>query len=77
MINPSPLSCSILYAYLWGVGVSEFPVDFLLQPFSWIIKSLYSGKLLPFTEEKNTLSLPFVNVKVSEVPSSSDMSEEI
>ncbi|KAG4994379.1 hypothetical protein JHK84_031338 [Glycine max] len=48
-----------------------------IMPFSWIIKSLYSGKLLPFTEEKNTLSLPFVNVKVSEVPSSSDMSEEI
>ncbi|XP_027342886.1 uncharacterized protein LOC113855442 [Abrus precatorius] len=46
-----------------------------MMPCSWIIKSLYSGKLLPFTEEKNTHSLPFV--KVSEVPSSSDMSEEI
>ncbi|TKY49776.1 BRCA1-associated RING domain protein 1 [Spatholobus suberectus] len=46
-----------------------------MMPSSWIIKSLYSGKLLPLTEEKNTLSLPFI--KVSEVPSSSDMSEEI
>ncbi|KAJ1432600.1 hypothetical protein SESBI_06566, partial [Sesbania bispinosa] len=40
-------------------------------PFSWIIESLYSGKLLPFTEENNTISLPFVNVP--EVPSSVDM----
>ncbi|KAL9321703.1 hypothetical protein ACSQ67_009756 [Phaseolus vulgaris] len=46
-----------------------------MMPFSWIIKSLYSGKLLPFTEEKTMHPLPFV--KVSEIPSSSDMSQEI
>ncbi|KAK7401383.1 hypothetical protein VNO78_12813 [Psophocarpus tetragonolobus] len=46
-----------------------------VMPSSWIIKSLYSGKLLPFTEEKHTPTLSFV--KVSEVPRSSDMSEEI
>ncbi|KAK7271509.1 hypothetical protein RJT34_27471 [Clitoria ternatea] len=46
-----------------------------MVPYNWIIQSLYSGKLFPFTEEKNKLSLPFV--KVSEAPSSSDMSEEI
>ncbi|KAL2337242.1 hypothetical protein Fmac_011688 [Flemingia macrophylla] len=45
-----------------------------IMPSSWIIKSLYSGKLLHFTEEKNTLPLPF---KVSEGPNSSDMSDEI
>ncbi|KOM43164.1 hypothetical protein LR48_Vigan05g076800 [Vigna angularis] len=46
-----------------------------MMPFSWIIKSLYSGKLLPFTEKKTIHPLPFV--KVSELPSSSDMSQEI
>lgn len=50
-------------------------IDFLLQPSSWIIESLYLGKLLPFTEENKTFSLPFV--KVPEVRSSVDMSEEI
>ncbi|XP_047148508.1 uncharacterized protein LOC124820789 isoform X1 [Vigna umbellata] len=46
-----------------------------MMPFSWIIKSLYSGKLLPFTEKNTIHPLPFV--KVSELPSSSDMSQEI
>ncbi|KAF1858737.1 hypothetical protein Lal_00044770 [Lupinus albus] len=47
--------------------------DIPIMPCSWIIKSLYSGKLLPFKEENNTpSSLPFVKV-----PSSIDMSQEI
>ncbi|CAL0333003.1 unnamed protein product [Lupinus luteus] len=44
-----------------------------IMPCSWMIKSLYSGKLLPLKEENNTSqSLPFVKV-----PSSIDMSQEI
>ncbi|KAI4323588.1 hypothetical protein L6164_023182 [Bauhinia variegata] len=49
----------------------EIPV----MPSSWIIKSLYSGKLLPFTEESCKSQLPIT--KVPEVPISLDMSEEI
>ncbi|XP_045823009.1 uncharacterized protein LOC123915806 isoform X2 [Trifolium pratense] len=49
--------------------------DIPIMTSSWIIKSLYSGNLLPFTEEKNSFSLPFV--QVPEVPNSFDMSEEI
>ncbi|XP_057458592.1 uncharacterized protein LOC130749280 [Lotus japonicus] len=45
------------------------------MPCSWIIESLYLGKLLPFTEENNANSLPFV--KVPDVPCAVDMSEEI
>ncbi|KAK7260696.1 hypothetical protein RIF29_26955 [Crotalaria pallida] len=43
-----------------------------IMPSSWIIKSLYSGVLLPFTEENNASPSSFV-----EVPSSMDMSQEI
>ncbi|KAF7824768.1 putative BRCT domain-containing protein [Senna tora] len=46
-----------------------------IMPSSWIIKSLYSGKLLPFTEENHTSLLPVANVL--EVPDSLEMSEEI
>ncbi|XP_054816742.1 uncharacterized protein LOC129316374 isoform X2 [Prosopis cineraria] len=46
-----------------------------IMPFSWIIKSLYSAELLPFTEENRPLPLPIANVL--EVPDSLDMSEEI
>ncbi|CAJ1958791.1 unnamed protein product [Sphenostylis stenocarpa] len=49
--------------------------DIPMMPFSWIIKSLYCGKLLPFREEKTIHPLPFV--KVSELPNALDMSEEI
>ncbi|XP_004514094.1 uncharacterized protein [Cicer arietinum] len=50
-------------------------LDIPIVPSSWIIKSLYSGKLLPFMEENNTFSLPFV--KILELQYSVDMSEEI
>lgn len=60
-----------LYAYM-HVNLTWFP----LQPLSWIIKSLYSGELLPFTEENRPSLLPIANVL--EVPDSMDMmSEEI
>ncbi|GAU28230.1 hypothetical protein TSUD_118370 [Trifolium subterraneum] len=49
--------------------------DIPIMTSSWIIKSLYSGNLLPFTEENKSFSLPFV--QVLEVPDSVDMSEEI
>ncbi|XP_028783638.1 uncharacterized protein LOC114739730 [Neltuma alba] len=46
-----------------------------IVPLSWIIKSLYSGELLPFTEENRPSLFPITNVL--EVPDSVDMSEEI
>ncbi|XP_019447465.1 PREDICTED: uncharacterized protein LOC109350671 isoform X2 [Lupinus angustifolius] len=46
--------------------------DIPIMPSSWIIKSLYSGKLLPFKENNTSPSIPFVKV-----PSSIDMSQEI
>ncbi|KAK2439981.1 hypothetical protein QL285_011444 [Trifolium repens] len=49
--------------------------DIPIMTSSWVIKSLYSGNLLPFTEENNSFSLPFV--QVPEVPNYVDMSEEI
>ncbi|KAK4285312.1 hypothetical protein QN277_002025 [Acacia crassicarpa] len=46
-----------------------------IMPLNWIIKSLYSGELLPFTEENRPSLLPIANVL--EVPDSMDVSEEI
>lgn len=47
----------------------------LLQPASWIIKSLHSGKLFPFKEKSHSSLLPTNNIP--EAPISMDWSEEI
>ncbi|AES68674.2 hypothetical protein MTR_3g013490 [Medicago truncatula] len=49
--------------------------DIPIMTSSWIIKSLYSGNLIPLTEENSTLSLR--SVQVPEVRNDVDMSEEI
>ncbi|MED6198652.1 hypothetical protein PIB30_068506 [Stylosanthes scabra] len=43
-----------------------------IMPFGWIVKSLHSGKLLPFTEKNNSSPLPF-----DRVSNPLNMSEEI
>jgi hypothetical protein len=47
----------------------------LLQPATWIIKSLHSGKLFPITEKNGSSLLPTNNIP--EAPISIDWSEEI